>query len=306
MQFVQQRARLFLPFSYCFLALAFIFSPSATKALEQNADGPALWKISDQDSEIFLFGTVHILNPQLKWRSGKVNGAFSASNTVVFEAPADTSNPQKMQAMIAQYGINPPGRRLSGLLSPAGNQNLRAVLAQFGMQGSESNFEPLRPWLAGITLAGLQIQATGGDPNAGVERILSAEAVRAGKNIQYFETDEQQMQFLSGLSAEAELYFLEDGLRQIRENPDQINELVTYWLAGDMKALDELMVSALAGQQEVYRVLLADRNKGWAEQIEELLAGSGSIFIAVGAGHLAGGDSVQEFLARKGIAAIRQ
>lgn len=292
--------------SFTMILIAFAYAPLPAYARQYEAPEPALWKITDHDSEIFLFGTVHILNPDLNWRSEKINRAFAKSDTIIFEAPADASNPQKMQSMIAKYGINRPGTTLSSLLSPEGNASLKNVLAQFGMQGGEANFEPLRPWLVGITLAGLQIQANGGDPNAGVERILGAEAGRTGKKVGYLETDEQQMQFLSSLSAEAELFFLEDGLRQMQENPDQINDLVSYWIAGDVAALNTLLVTALAGQQEVYDALLVNRNRDWADQIGGLLRGSGTIFIAVGAAHLAGDDSLQALLATQGIAARRQ
>lgn len=292
-----------------FAAILFVplFAPATAIALQEFKPNPALWKITDEDSEIFLFGTVHILRPDLKWKSEKVTQAFNAASTIVFEAPADNSNPQKMQALIAKYGLNPPGTTLSSLLSANGRTRLASVLSGFGMPaGSSANFEPLRPWLVGITLAALQIQATGGDPNAGVERILSAEAAAAGKRIGFLESDEQQMQILSSLSPQAELYFLEDGLRQIKENPNQINDLVSAWRAGYVPILGATLLEALEGQPEVYDKLLVQRNHDWARQIEEMLSGSGTVFVAVGAAHLVGSDSVQSILGKKGIWASRQ
>jgi uncharacterized protein YbaP (TraB family) len=51
--------------------------------------------------------------------------------------------------------------------------------------------------------------------------------------------------------------------------------------------------------------LLKNRNENWAGQIETMLRGSGTHFIAVGAGHLVGPDSVQERLKLRGIQATR-
>lgn len=285
---------------------AFANQQSAARPETSVAPNPALWKLTDEDSEIYLFGTIHILNPELNWKSAQVEAAFSAAETVVFEAPADTSNPEAAQALIAKYGLNPPGTTLSSLLSDASNQQLATVLAQYGMEGAAGNFEPLRPWFVGIALAALQIQSLGGDPNAGVERVLGAEAVRAGKTLGYFETDEQQMQILSGMSPEAEVFFLEEGLRQSIDEPDQILKLVQAWRVGDQTAINDMLVTGMAGQNEVMEALLTRRNFDWASQIEELMHGSGTVFIAVGAAHLVGKQSVQVYLSEKGITAVRQ
>ena len=47
--------------------------------------------------------------------------------------------------------------------------------------------------------------------------------------------------------------------------------------------------------------MLVRRNTNWADQIQTELEGSGTVFIAVGAGHLAGDDSVQNILERRGV-----
>ena len=279
---------------------------AGNKAEAQSTPSPALWKLTDEDSEIYLFGTIHILNPDLDWRSAQVDIAFGAAETVIFEAPADASNPDATQALVVKYGLNPAGTTLSSLLSPSSNQQLATILTQYGMDGAAANFEPLRPWFVGVALAALQIQALGGDPSAGVERILGAEAAATGKKVGYFESDEQQMQILSGLSPQAEVFFLEEGLRQAIDDPDQILQLVQAWRIGDQAAINDILVTGMAGQNEVMEALLTRRNFDWAQQIETLMRGSGTVFIAVGAAHLVGRQSVQVYLSEKGIKAVRQ
>lgn len=287
---------------------AFVFLTLLQPAQAQSSGtiNPALWTITDEDSTIYLFGTVHILNPEVRWRTPAVHNAFRASDTIVFEAPADTSDPAKTQALIFKYGLNPQGQTLTSLMSPESKQLLVDVLGKFNMAAALPNFEPLRPWLVGVSLAGIQIQANGGDPNAGVERILQAEAQGMGKAISYLETDEQQLQIFASLSPEAELFFLEDGLKRMNENPDQLDELVTYWQAGNTDDLAGLLVDGFSTQPEFYNAFLTNRNQDWANQIEDMLAGSGKVFVAVGAAHLVGDDSVQAFLQAKGIEAVRQ
>lgn len=285
------------------LTLVFLAAPHVS-AQEASAPNPAIWKITDHDSEIWLFGTIHILNPSLNWRSEKVNQAFAVADTVYFEAPADQ---QGMQPLIMQHGLNPQGTTLSMLMSDKGKTDLRNALQSLGLPlGMIQQLEPLRPWLAGLTLAAFQIQAQGGDPNAGVERILQADARASGKSIQYLETDAEQVGFLSGMSQKAQIFFLEDGLRAMIEEPDILQRLIGGWVKGDVELVDATMIHAMQGQQELYATLLVNRNKRWAAQIRDMLAGSGRTFIAVGAAHLAGGNSVQYYLGDYGIVPVRQ
>lgn len=269
-------------------------------AYSQEAPNPALWSISDDDSTLYLFGTIHILNPSLKWKTTKVENALAAAETVYFEAPADTSNPAATQQLVMKYGLNPPGVTLSGQLSEEGKALFQKILTQYGMGGAAANFEQFRPWLVGITLASVQIQAQGGQAEAGVEKIIQGMLEGTNKNIAYFETDEQQLQYLSGMSKESELLFLEEGMRSMLEEPDVLNDMIQFWLKGETKELGELMHSALSAAPEVYDTLLVGRNKNWADEIDALMEGSGTIFVAVGAGHLAGEDSVQSLLTEKG------
>lgn len=289
-------------------ALVFLLLTAALPLTKAYADdptepAPALWKLTDADSEIYLFGTIHILNPSIQWRSETVTSAFDSAQVVYFETPA---NPEAMQALIPKYALNKPGITLSSQLSPNAQQNLSAVLTQFGMASAAKNFEAFRPWFAGVMLAGVQIQANGGDAGAGVERILSADAEAMGKTIRYFERDEQQLQFFGNMSPEAERHFFEVGIEQMLEEPDMLDELVALWRKGDVEGVDSHMLAAFEGQQEVYETILVNRNQDWATQIDTLMDGSGTVFIAVGAAHLAGAHSVQAFLNKLGHAAVRQ
>ncbi|WP_262694658.1 TraB/GumN family protein [Kordiimonas aquimaris] len=308
MQKLSKNYPLFSKLLFSVIALSFLSVLHTTNIYASNdeAPRPALWKLTDADSEIYLFGTIHILNPSLTWRSEKVSAAFNAAPTVYFETPADTSNPQAMQELLRQYGLNKPGVTLSSQLSEDGQKNLSTVMNQLGMGSAIANFEPFRPWLAGVTLASMQIQANGGNPNAGVERILSAEAKTSGKDIGYFESDAQQIAFFGNMSKAAETRFFEIGLEQMLQDPNMLDNLVDVWRRGNVAGVEEQMLAAFEGHPEVYETLLVRRNQDWAEQIDRLMGGSGTIFIAVGAAHLAGKDSVQALLGKFGHIAVRQ
>ena len=56
---------------------------------------------------------------------------------------------------------------------------------------------------------------------------------------------------------------------------------------------------------ELAQVLLIQRNGNWAKWIKDRLARPGTVFVAVGAGHLAGKGSVQDQLKDLGVASVR-
>jgi uncharacterized protein YbaP (TraB family) len=262
---------------------------------------PPVWKLSDEDSEIYLFGTVHLLPPDVDWRSEDMQAAFDAATTVYFEAPVQDPDAQAgMVRVIQQTGLNPPGVTLSSLLSEDGNARLAELGPRLGF--APVALEPLRPWLAGIQIGVAQIVADGYDPSSGVETTLWPEAVDAGKELAFFETLEQQIGFFADMPIETQIGFLEGALEQIDEAPDMLDELVEHWLAGDMDAFEALVNEGMRETPGVYQAILVDRNIAWVDEIENMLDGSGVVFIAVGAAHLPGEQGVVTLLRERGYA----
>ena len=263
---------------------------------------PTLWAIKDKDSTIYLFGTVHVLRPQTQWRSPKIAKAFDAADDVVMEIeqpekPADT------QALMLKYGIDRT-TPLSSKLKPETYAKLQA--AGQGMGFPPQALDVMRPWLAALTVSLTPLVKAGYDPESGVEKLLSAQAKAAGKPISAFETMEQQVRFFADMTPAQETQLLESTLDEVDDGPAKIDALVTAWADGDQAELKRQMVDEMQRDYpDVYKLLLVDRNRDWANQLRTKLAGSGVSFVAVGAGHLTGPDSLQVQLARLGIKAER-
>jgi uncharacterized protein YbaP (TraB family) len=271
------------------------------------AEGPALWKLSDDDSEIWLFGTVHILKPDTSWRTDKVTNAFSSADTIYFEAPTEETSQQEMQTIIAPHIQNPQGVTLSSLVSAESYAQFGDAATKLGIpKAALVNLEPLRPWFVTLTLSVQQIVANGYNPESGVEKILYADAKQAGKKIAYFETIEEQIGFLANMSSEDEVAMFEAGIPQLNEGVEFLDSLVASWASGDIEGMDEKLNAAFVESPELKKVLLIDRNENWADKIAELMNGSGKAFIAVGSGHLVGEGSVQSLLKAKGYVIEKQ
>ena len=275
--------------------------PAAT--VPAVGQGPALWSISDADSTIYLFGTVHVLRPDTPWGSAKVEAAFDAADNVIFEI----SNPDDQAALvplIRQHGVSPQ-RPLSSLLTPEEFADLDAAARTIG--GTGAGFDAFRPWLAALTLSVAPLAKAGYDPQSGVELILKHRAEDAGKPVSGFETIDRQVEILAGLSEETQLAFLRSTLHDFDEATTELDALVAAWAAGDVATIDRLGVAEMKAESvEVYEALLTRRNADWADQVQTLLAGSGTTFIAVGSAHLAGPDSVQAILQARGVEVERE
>lgn len=276
--------------------------PGATQQEPAAPAGPALWTVSDEDTTVYLFGTVHILPPDTTWRYPALEAAFDEASVVYFEADVASAGAQaRMLALIPELGVYGEGQTLSTTLEPDALATLDAGLAAIGVP--RAAFDPMRPWLAGISMETQSLVARGYDPESGVEKILGAEAEAAGKELRFFETVEQQLRFFAGLPEAEQITFLVETAKAIVEEPEALDELVSAWAAGDVVKLAELVSDDDAmGSAAVAEVLLVNRNRDWVGQLQELMAAEpGVFFVAVGAAHLAGDDGVPTMLRAAGV-----
>ena len=280
-------------------------APAVASRVVPQAEGagPALWVIRDADSTLYLFGTVHVLRPTTAWGSPRVDAAFDSADQIWFEI----SNPDDQAAivpLIQQHGIS-PDRPLSSLLNAEEMTALNAAAAAAGMPAGQ--IDVFRPWFAGLVLSIAPSLKAGYDPQSGVETILKARAEAAGKPIQGLETIDKQVGILAGMSEADQLAFLRSLLEAWEDATVELDRMVGAWATGDVALLEEIAVDEMQAESPViYDALLVRRNTDWANQIQTMLEGSGTVFIAVGAAHLAGDDSVQEILEDRGVTVTRE
>jgi uncharacterized protein YbaP (TraB family) len=263
---------------------------------------PAMWVIKDADSTIYLIGTMHLLKHDTEWNTEKVKKTVHESTELWLEV-ADLDADAAMAPLIAKLGVD-PARPLSSKLNEAQRKQLEKIGGTYGFP--IATLEPMRPWLAALILAVGPIMKAGYDPKAGVERMLSAQAVAEGDKIRGFETAEQQLQLLAGLSEPEQIAFLTSVLDDLEKGLDLLDKLAKAWIDGDLDTITRLAVDDMKKEAPtVYQKLIVQRNIAWSVKIAGMLKGSGVQVIAVGAAHLVGPDSVQAQLAKRGIKAER-
>lgn len=263
---------------------------------------PAMWVVRDQDTTIYLFGTVHVLRPGLNWLKGDIKTAFDASDELILEVQ-EPSDPTAMQATVNKLATNPQGITLRSLLTPP-------VLTKYEKTLGTLNIPPValdqyEPWFASVTLTTLPLMMQGYDLNSGAEKVLMSAAKAQSKPLGQLETVEQQLGIFDSLSTEEQVAFLDVTLDGVPEVTTQIDALVDAWGKGDQAALDKLMNEGMESYPGLYDALLTNRNANWVRWIKARMDKPGTVFMAVGAAHLVGKDSVQAQLAKEGIKSVQ-
>lgn len=263
--------------------------------------GPALWKLADEDTTIYLFGTIHALPETVQWYDGKIASALDGSQVLVTEIPANSASLPGAQASIAQKALLPEGQTLRDLLGDADRATYEAALGRLGLP--PASFDPFEPWFAGMILAVLPLTQKGYKAESGVEKVVDT---HAGPTMERaaLESLEAQIDLFDQLPQTAQIEFLMASARDLDGLVSAMDEMVAEWVAGDADDLAVLMNRGLS-DPVLAKALLYDRNARWAEWIDQRMDQPGQVFVAVGAGHLAGEHSVQTMLEARGFTVTR-
>lgn len=275
-------------------------SPAAVKTVAEVKAKPALWRVSDPDTTIYLFGTVHALPPGVQWLNGHVAQAFGASGELVTEIVE--SSPEEMQALVVRSAMLPAGKSLRDMLAGKDRSAFEAALRANGLPIEA--FDRFEPWYAAVALATLPLIRDGYASANGVETQLTARASANGQVHGALETADYQLGLFDALPLETQITYLREVIAGMPDIRRQLDDIVVAWRKGDANGLARLMNEDESDPQ-LMEVLLVNRNRNWASWIRQRLARPGVVFLAVGAGHLAGKGSVQDQLKTLGLRARR-
>lgn len=261
-------------------ALAALVTAGAARAQ------PPVWVVSDKDSQVVLFGSVHVLPKGLDWQPPALKAALAKADDLWFELPIDPATEAETGRLAAQLGVLPPDQSLFKLLPPEQSARLARVGQAWGVDAVL--LDRLQPWLAEIALAGAAYRKAGAGGDDGVEKIIAA-AAPPHAALRAFETPQQQLSILSGASQAEQLASLAETLKEMEEDPDEFTTLVKAWMAGDLAALDrEALAPLKSAAPGLFKRLVTDRNDRWTKALEQRLKGKGRTVVVVGVGHLIG------------------
>ena len=152
-------------------------------------------------------------------------------------------------------------------------------------------------------------RARGMQVDNGADMVLRRTAEAEGKPVEGLETLQLQIDMFSHLppapapipaarSAQPPSGEL-DGLSKA------MAEMESAWKAGDQRIFVRMLDQLKIASPDTYRMMFTERNARWADWIRARMQTPGTVFVAVGAGHLAGKDSLLVQLAQRGIPSRR-
>jgi hypothetical protein len=263
---------------------------------------PALWKVADKDSTIYLFGTIHLLPKGLQWRTPALDAAIAASDMLYLETDLGSDVMASAQTMM-KLGVSPGLPPIAERVPAEKRDSFRKAVAEAGVP--EQALDRMETWAAALTLLALNFRKMGLDPEAGVERGLASSYNGARKPVRGLETVEQQLGYFDSLSEPAQRALLVSMIDDPAQAHAEFQAMLNAWKSGDTDAIARTFDGETALSPELRDVLMKKRNAAWADWVAKRLDQPGTVMMAVGAGHLAGKDSVQHLLLARGLKATR-
>ena len=271
-------------------------------ASEVGMGVPALWKVADEDTTIYIFGTVHTLPDDVDWYSGVVKTALDSSDTLVTEIDMTPAAMAQMPAIVQSTAILPEGTTVRSLMDQEEREAYEGALAKLNVPVNA--FDQLEPWFAALTISQIAYQKAGFKEENGTENVLES-IIGDTKGRDALETVEFQLSIFDELPQDAQVDYLVETAQEVDNLGSMLTELVDEWAVGDVENLGNLLNEALESDPVLAERLLYGRNANWAAWIDNRLDQPGTIFMAVGAGHMAGNQKLQDKLAERGIKMAR-
>ncbi len=265
---------------------------------------PALWKVADGDTTVYLFGTIHLLPQGTRWVSPLFERAAEESQGLVVETIVDTANPAPFAATMMRLATSTPGLPpVLDRVPPDKRAALATAIARSRI--APAALDKMETWAVALALLGPQFGAMDLKQEEGVEMKLKARFAAAGKPIDQLETNEEQLRFFDRLPESAQQALLLGTLESPEAVGKQFGGMLSAWGRGDVAAIARSFNAEMAGSPAMSELLLKQRNANWTRWIEGRMGQPGTVMVAVGAGHLAGADSVQEMLQKRGLKVTR-
>ena len=260
-----------------------------------------MWRVSDRDSQIYLFGTLHALKPAVRWRTPLYDRVLAQATTVWFEADLESGDPDTIRLLIQRYGSDPD--------TPLSRKLPATDVDELSRQTDLARIDHLRPWAAALMLSVQPALARGATAEKGADLTITRAARSNAKRVRTFETLEDQARMFASLPRGSEVHYLANVIHERSRgsrprSPFQPASLEAAWLAGRLGAGE--IAAMKSDNVDLYEALLKRRNLAWADTLTaELASGAGVELVNVGALHMVGDDGLPALLKARGFTVER-
>lgn len=268
-------------------------------SLPLPASAGLLWSLQGERNTVYLMGSMHMLPRRAYPLPDALESAFRDSTTVVFETDIDAIISPEVQKQMLALGSLPEGSVLQDLLPSPLWHNLVARSERAGLPPMLLN--RFQPWFAANLLALQTLQQHGYERSLGLDERFWKGARRAGKQIGWLESVDEQLKVFADLSTEESMTFLSltlEDIDQIHAEPDLPFNL---WRGGDDALFSEELEKLQEQTPVLYQRIHRDRNRRWVPQIRQYLQSDRNVLIVVGAMHFVGEDGLIAMLRAQGV-----
>jgi len=287
---IRHRAAIF------FFALVLLL-PAAVLA-QSAATSPALWRIRDGASTVYVFGSLHILPPSFRWRAPEIDSAIASSDIFVFEVPVDDEATARQKEFIVKNGLLPAGASLRKVLNRIEFDTYSRVLLGAGLK--PEHFTRYRPWLAAVVVGLAYVHRRDITMLKGVDDEIIEQAQNEGKELRYLESIEDQMKLLLMGDDLAQVRALKRQLVSLPNSLSHTEDMVHTWAQGDAERFAAMIERDFAGHAEAQDLLISNRNRNWVPSVAQLLTTNKTAMDTVGAAHIGGSKGLISLLCDAG------
>lgn len=258
-----------------------------------------MWLVEDDDTRIYILGTMHALPRGTDWEAGKVAAAIDAADELVMElSPAELAAAgnvfRELAPRTTPLAIE---KRLSGQALA----RYRALEAD----GSAFGGDRFDDWAVMVLMGQRIAQQAELSPADGVETGLTAQFKAAGKPVGGLETAQAQLMLFETLDAATQRTLLTRAAERSDDAVKEVRALTAAWGRGDVAALGKVINEDVDVVPAARKAIITDRNRRWSIWAEARMKQPGTVLMAVGAGHLVGSDGVPAMLEAKGLKVVR-
>jgi uncharacterized protein len=275
---------------------------AGAKGLQANA---ILWRLERSGfAASYLFGTAHSSAPDIVALSPKIRTVFAAADSVVGEADIPS---MRARLDAAKYAAQPEDR-IAAMLDPPLLDALLAMGPAYGFE--EDKIAMLAPWYVLAVMATSDSRergrrAAGAKPD---DELLQDMARAAGKLAPPLETTDEHLAVFTEMARDDQLAMLRQIIRSRSRTPqvEAGSEMLELYRRHDLEAMRKRFLDSLQRMDEpqawwrYWQRVQVERNRKFVERLETDYFPSGSVFVAVGAGHLAGDDGMIALLQQRG------
>lgn len=273
-------------------------------ASEASHDQPTAWRMEHAElpGELLLLGSIHALRPTDYPLPALVDELIDAADQVAFELDLDAAA-QDQSALVAAAQL-PPRRSLAALLGADRYAFVNDKAAAHGLP--LERVDRFDVWFVALSLTAMAMREIGFATEYGVEQYVYAQARAMGKTVLGLETIDDQIEVFSGLSRSQQIALLEQAVGELEGGNAKMTQLVDAWREGRLDALREGLLEDFDAFPTLYRRLIVERNRAWADRLSTFAQSNARTLVVVGALHIVGDDSLIQMLRERGFSARAQ